>query len=86
MQQVQPDDAASRRYRPPRPVLRAPDARQGENSAVQAGEGPTGRFVQDSMIVILFIAQSIWHFPVPWYIWAFALFEEIGIHSCRCKD
>jgi len=30
------------------------------------------------MIVILFIAKSIWHFPVPWWMWIIAALDSVA--------
>jgi hypothetical protein len=33
------------------------------------------------MIVILFICKSIWHFPVPWWMWGIAVIDGVASFS-----
>jgi hypothetical protein len=37
------------------------------------------------MVVLLFIAKSVWHFPVPWWMWLIAAFDRIASAKAELK-
>lgn len=38
------------------------------------------------MIVLLYIAKSVWHFPVPWWMWIVAIFDGVSSAATEVRN